>query len=176
MNPENLPTPPVNEQDLLKLSPWDFDQSANGWRGIINPDDPESNLKAVNIMRKYLEINSERIKNQPKDNPVIKPQIIQFHIGQLLANTDPMYYQEAIAAFEQSYHLDKEDPWNDYVNATIGYLRQDEPAVERAFNAVSNIPENHPLKMNANKHVIEALKRALKEGIQEYKRIPSLIK
>ena len=166
-------TPPhiLTEQEMLELSPWDFDQAPNGWRSLTNPNDPQSNLHAVRLIRQYMAENRERIANQSIDKPILKPEIMQFHIGQLLANSSSEHYPEAMESFAQSYHIDPEDPWNYYVDATIGFLKKDVEGIKASLEQIEAVPSANPYKMSGNESVVKRLITALESGITDYSKV-----
>lgn len=106
---------------MMNLSPWDFDQSPNGWRKY---EATGEYVKAAKLIGAYIAQNKDRILHPPKGEKTIYVAVMYFHIGQLLAFSGAGHYQKAIDAFKLSVRSGNKC-WNAYVSATIGFLEND---------------------------------------------------
>lgn len=98
--------------NMLQLSPFEFDQTYEGWRSLQDP-----NMQVL-VLKEYIDKHI--------DEPGRMIEIIHFHLGQALAmrNLDENDKMYAIHHMKLSY-TDEDDEWNDYVNATIAFLKKD---------------------------------------------------
>jgi hypothetical protein len=111
---------------MLALDQQAFDQDIQGgWRKLAR--NPKCLATAANLIREYRE-------HHRSDAP-----ILFWHEGQLRAELDQ--YSEAIALFEKS-RKSKPDGmgWNEYVDASIAFLRGDRAAFDAARNALAALP------------------------------------
>ncbi len=163
MNPDNV----ENNQSLLQLSPWDFDQSPNGWRKFSAPNE---RLHAANLIREYIAKNRYKITNPNKDEKTVSVELMYFHVGQLLALEGQEHWAESIKAFDQSFQKDREC-WNAYVSATVGFLENDTKKVEDALNTIESSQEID--KRSGNLSIIKNFKKALQIGERDYEKVYS---
>jgi len=120
-----------NYQDILKMSPWEFDQSPEGWRGV---EKEKGILEAIDLIIQYISINKDEIN---RDNGNIE-KFLNFHVGQLYATEgNEKNIVEAISFFEDSYMKEK-DCWNAYVRATIGFLKKDRKVIEESIKEIND--------------------------------------
>lgn len=110
------------EEKLLQMPYYDFDQTENGWRHYANTGCYQ---KMGRLIDRYLEKNKTALVDWQKI-------AITWHAGQLFAfNND---YETAKVRFHHA--LDKnegENPpllWNDYVYATLAFLDKDRNKLE----------------------------------------------
>src|SRR5690349_19320920 len=113
--------------DMLKLSPYDFDQTEKGWRSL--PD-----KEAVVIIEKYLKGHADVLEESR--NPTI--QTLRFHCGQCYAFLGEEFYEKAISWFSQSFDKPSDYPaewWNYYVQGTIDYLKRDREGLVQSIES-----------------------------------------
>lgn len=79
---ENQEKPPENNEVIMQMSPWDFDQSSDGWRRF---EMANGRIATANLIQEYIVGNKDRILNPPKGERKVSLEIMYFHIGQLLA-------------------------------------------------------------------------------------------
>jgi hypothetical protein len=127
------PTCGYDRQALLQLDQRAFDQDMNGgWRALARRD--ECIGVAADLIRQYREAQDTN------------PLMLYWHEGQLRATIGQT--EQAIALFEQSREVRDAPPaaklyveaWNLYVQATIAFLRQDQPALVRARESLAALP------------------------------------
>lgn len=139
---------------LMNLSFEEFDQNMQGgWRIYANNQDFKS---ATDLIKLYLEQHNELESGQR--------QVMSFHCGQMLALMDKN--QEAIPYMEASKKTDDVMQWNEYVDATIAFLRKD----REAFNAKKNelIQKSMmPIDQNKNLNVLNRLEANFDKTYQE---------
>ena len=153
-----------NNEAMLQMSPWDFDQSPNGWRKF---EVTKENLRAANIIREYITKNEDRIINPREGEKTVVLELMYFHIGQLLASEGQAHWSEAIDAFNHSFQESREC-WNAYVSATIGFLENDTTKVEDAIKTVEASQEAD--KQSGNLSIIKNFKKALGMGERDYEK------
>lgn len=123
---------------ILQLGVDSFDQDIKGgWRPLA--DRPECLGVAADLLRQYREHQQQALH------------ILSWHEGQLRAERGES--DAAIALFEQSRKSDDEQGWNDYVDATIAFLRHDRPALLAARAQLAQRPPMPPF-IEANGHRI----------------------
>jgi len=117
----------VDRERLLALNPQAFDQDMKGgWRKLA--ENPQCRAAAADLIRDY--------RNRHENEWMM----LIWHEGQMRADVGQT--AEAIALFEQCRTPSSSSPgWNQYVDATIAFLRQDRKAFEAARAALSRIPE-----------------------------------
>jgi len=164
--PEDIENQMTEEEEMLKMSPLDFDQSPNGWRKVS--DTGGDCGRAVELIRKYIDRNLKIIITPREGKHRLPIKIMYFHIGQLLASQGPDYYQEAIKEFKSSVYENSEDRecWNAYVSATIGFLEGDINKVEEAIETINNSKESD--KMSGNLGIVINFKKVLLAGENSY--------
>lgn len=120
----------INEAErliLLNLDEEAFDQDppSGGWRGIAEKSGCE--IAAADLIRDYRELHSSTNT------------IIYWHEGQMRAIGND--YSEAIALFEKSKKPKEKDlaGWNEYVDASIAFLRKDKQALVEAREALAAV-------------------------------------
>lgn len=94
-----------NVDIFLNMTPWDFDQSENGWRSLINDEDQ------IKIIILYL----EKYPNNELST------IMYFHLGQILAFMNKN--QKAVKYMKKALE-ENDDEWNGYVILTIFFLQK----------------------------------------------------
>ncbi|MFC1751551.1 hypothetical protein ACFLY5_00190 [Patescibacteria group bacterium] len=147
---------------IMQMSPWDFDQTPNGWRKI---DKTEGHIIAARIIQDYISINTERIKKAQGKERSTSLEIMNFHIGQLLASEGQEHYLEAIEKFKLSFRKNQEC-WNAYVSATIGHLENDMKKIEDAIKTIKSSVEKD--KRSGNIAIVENFKKALESDEHDY--------
>lgn len=116
------------QQGSLALDYNTFDQTpTQGWRRLA---EMECYRQAAELIVSYLNVNPNRnLRSNERE-------ILSFHAGQMFAYDND--YKSAIFFFEQSFSRSEGipsefkpyvDAWNDYVNATIAFLKQDRRAL-----------------------------------------------
>lgn len=150
-------------EKIMRMSPWNFDQSSIGWRKL---ESIKEYIKAANLIREYIAVNKDRILNPPKTDKKIDIEILYFHIGQLLASEGPDYYEEAINYFKNSL-IRKRECWNAYVDATIGFLENDIRKIEKSIEIIDKSKDEH--KDTGNIGIVRNFKKALANGVRDYK-------
>jgi hypothetical protein len=114
------PIPKATTDQMLSLNFEAFDQDmSGGWRSIIDKENCE--LRAAQVVSAYVSRNTEKLG-------VFQRQILQFHAGQMWANTG--HTRAAISAFEASKNPDGRD--NEYRDATIAFLQRDRAKFDAA--------------------------------------------
>lgn len=151
---------PKNE-DVMQLSPWEFDQSQNGWRKLAAA---KKYIDAAALIRNYIAKNKERILNPQAGEDPIGIELMHFHRGQMLATVGQENWPEAIESFKQAFQQDSEC-WNAYVSATIGFLTGDKDRIEQAIHTIESSQEE---KVSGNLGVVKNFKKALEAGVQDY--------
>lgn len=162
MSTEN--TQNQNNEEMMQLSPWDFDQSPKGWRKFENTKEYS---KAVKVLRAYISRNKERIINPRKGERNVSLGLMYFHIGQLLASQGEEYYSEAMEAFNEAFQSDSQC-WNAYVSATIGFLENNIEKVEEAIRTIENSQEKD--KRAGNIGIVRNFKKAIEIGERDYEK------
>ena len=154
---------------MLQMSPWDFDQSPNGWRKIADgslEEKPQDRLKAASLISEFILQNKDKILTPKAGDQEIKIEIMYFHIGQLLALTGPEYYQQALEAFNQAFYLNRPTAWNEYVLATIGFLEGDQTKIGQSIIKIESFPKDQ--RGAGNLGIVKNFQQALKSGIRDY--------
>ena len=148
-----------NNIEMMKMSPWDFDQSDNGWRKF---EEAKDYLRASQTIKEYIDKN----KALMQEGNVL--QILNFHLGQEFAQAGELYYPQAIIeGFNNSFQNNKEE-WNAYVSATIGFLENNIKKIEDAIKIVkSSVREE---KEDGNMDALLKFKNALEIGERDYRR------
>lgn len=126
---------------MLDLDPWSFDQTQAGWRTL--PANQQISILKTYI-QKYVRGNSFT-PDTPEGKREIDAVVLVWHLGQVLAFADN--YPEAVKYMSMSKMSDDTE-WNDYVDATIAFLKQD----KRTFDLLS-------AKSNYNSDTIMRLKQ-----------------
>lgn len=115
---------------FLELSPSTFDQNAAGWRSLR---DHEQQLKAIlGYLRRYAISNTEWRPETPKDDVPIDPSLLIFHAGQIYAMLGNI--PNAVKCFSKTSKTE-DTQWNNYVKATIAFLKQDRKTFEQYSTA-----------------------------------------
>jgi hypothetical protein len=114
---------------LLALDENAFDQdlsgSGGGWRVVAAKTGCE--MVAAELIRDYRERHTS------------SGTTLYWHEGQMRASVND--YTTAIALFEQSRKPREQDlaGWNEYVDASVAFLKRDKPALIQARNALSAV-------------------------------------
>lgn len=112
---------------MLSLDEAGFDQDlSGGWRAVANI--PGCELAAADLLTVYR-------AQHPKVSAVLA-----WHEGQLRATAGQ--YEQAIELLNQDRKPSGQDPagWNYYVDATLAFLRQDEPELLKARQQLAAVP------------------------------------
>jgi len=160
MSPENL----ENNELMLQMSPWYFDQSPNGWRRF---EATKEHVRAANVIREYITKNKDRIVNPYESEKTISLELMYFHIGQLLASEGQEHWLKAIDAFNHSFQEGAEC-WNVYVSATIGFLENDMKKIENAIRTIETSQEVG--KRSGNLGIVKNFKKALEMRERDYEK------
>jgi len=132
----------IEEDHFMQQSPWDFDQSQSGWRSIQNP---QARIRAlVAYLRMHTSGNVWK-RDCPQGEKKVPPQILLFHLGQLYAMEAD--YSKAIKCFEKA--KDEDQQWNNYVLATIAFLRGDRQVFEK-YSSGENYNEDTLKRLSDN--------------------------
>jgi hypothetical protein len=144
---------------LLRLSPWEFDQTRSGWRSLPH-------AQGIQALRAYLQAHErdwDTIQEPiPREVPISG---LYWHLGQLLAFEGN--YREAIQWMQKSfddkimsYDNDHEShigtiQWNNYVSGTVAFLKKDAKTLTRCA------------QMATGQHgqVLNSLLQGLKQGL-----------
>lgn len=116
-----------DREQVLGMSEAQFDQdSAGGWRAVSSK--PGCNLVAADLLRDYRE------KHQSKAG------LLYWHEAQLRAFAGQS--GEAAALMKKAYKPAEADRagWNLYVDATIAFLRNDLPSLQKARSDLASVP------------------------------------
>ncbi len=119
-----------NEEVFMDMSPWDFDQSPDGWRKY---EKTQGSTATAELIKKYIGRNLEKTVD-PKQP--LRLEVLYFHIGQLLAMEGQGHFAEAIDALKNSSYSEGRECWNAYVSATIGFLDGNIKKIEVAIKTV----------------------------------------
>lgn len=122
-----------NFKNLLDNDYITFDQTPGaGWRGLVGQYSP---LDIAEVILAYC----EKSYKQLSDHQMC---ILKWHAGQNFAGGGN--YQKAIDCMMESYQESsraRKIGWNDYVSATIGFLRKDKGEVLAAYELLKKAPE-----------------------------------
>lgn len=151
-------------KNKLNLSPWEFDQSPSGWRGVDKKEGPE---KATLLIMEYISRNREQILNPQEGEKKIPLSIMYFHAGQLLASIGKNKYSEALEAFQQSFKVGSEC-WNAYVSATIGFLEGDKDKIQKAIKTIESSSEKEKDKKSGNLKIVKNFLKVQELGMGDY--------
>ena len=163
-NPEGLQG--AEAEEMFNLSPWDFDQSPNGWRKLEQTRDFSG---AANLIQEYISRNKDKILNPKEGEKEVALGLMYFHVGQELACAGQSNWSEAIQAFQQSVKDGRVD-WNAYVSATIGFLEGDIKKIDNAISAIENSQEYKEGNKSGNLHIVKNFKKALEAGERDYEK------
>jgi hypothetical protein len=121
------PSCQYDRAEMLAMDYQTFDQTLNhGWRAVA--DGLGCDLAAANLIRDY------RIANN------LPHPMLLWHEGQLRASGG--FVSEAVPLMEQARPLSTSIPgWNELVDATIAFLRNDRAAFDKAKIAIEAIPQ-----------------------------------
>ncbi len=108
------------DSDSLRLTPAEFDSSKRGWRILAARG---HDLAAAKLILRY--INERKDAIQAGGSPSLAT--FYFHAGQEYACAGREHYSAAIVQMRKAHKADSS--WNAYVNATIGFLTEDEQAL-----------------------------------------------
>lgn len=138
----------VDTKAMLSLDETRFDQSpGEGWRQLTVSGSCDK--EAANLIEQY------RTHHKSRSSTLF------WHEGQLRANAGD--YRRAIRLFDKAKHPKNEfgipDGWNEYVEASIAFLRRDRRSLEAARSALASLPEPDAIK-DANKRRPEGRKIA----------------
>lgn len=114
---------------MLALSEDAFDQDLKGgWRVVASQKDCQ--LVAADLIRDYRELRGPH-----------SWRVMFWHEGQMRAMGGET--QAAIPLMERSKIVREEESrgWNEYVDATIAFLRKDRAAFEKAFAELRSLPK-----------------------------------
>lgn len=159
----NLPMERIDNEMFMNMTPWEFDQSPNGWRKLSLE---HKNLKAAELIKAYIYKNKENIlKNEGAENSV-SLELMHFHVGQQLAISGTEKYPEAIVFFKMAFYKnEKATSWNAYVSATIGFLENEINIVEDAIRVFDALEGSKSFK---NLAIMKNFKKALEQGKENY--------
>src|SRR5688572_17760602 len=115
---------------MLDMSPYDFDQSENGWRLL---DKQGKYLEAAELIASYLASKEAVIKGQSK----VSAQTIHFHAGQEYACAGKVHYAKAVSFLTKAYKGNA--GWDLYVDGTIAFLEGGEDKLRLAADHLSEL-------------------------------------
>jgi hypothetical protein len=121
-----------NRAALLALSYDRFDQDLNGgWRYVSNGEG--CGLVAADLIAAYRDVNA------PKLTPY-NVKLLNWHEAQLRASAGQV--AESISLFERTFDPHPgQTAWNDYVRATLAFMRGDRPALLAARDSLARTPK-----------------------------------
>jgi len=123
----------------LQLSFKDFDQAPSGWRLLVKEKSYE---EAANRILTYV--------TQKEGLDEYQTAILYFHAGQALAFNNNI--NSALSYFEKALHKHELEnsfiQWNDYVNATIAFLKKDENVLKTCKTKMKDTDPNLPIVNN----------------------------
>ena len=140
---------------LLNLSQNKFDQDfEGGWRTIGYKDKCQN--AAAEVIISYM------LYSEPY--PPESMGILRWHAGQTKAGAGK--YEEAIALFKGTYKSDDDHgtPWNYYVDATIAFLENDQPALQRAHDELAKLTVSEDEKASRRKFLKDNPKISMPDG------------
>lgn len=107
--------------NMTDLNPFEFDQTNKGWRSLEDP------AMQVLVLKEYID--------KHKDDKDEYMRLMHFHLGQVLAfrNLDENDITYAIHHMKESYS-ERDEMWNDYVDATIAFLQKNELQLRKYVN------------------------------------------
>jgi hypothetical protein len=152
-----------DREKMLSLDESRFDQDMNGgWRAVARDD--RCRLVAADLIRDYRELRGPHLWK-----------LMAWHEGQLRAMAGDS--QAAIPLLEQSRKYDGSSPaWNEYVDATIAFLKKDRPAFDAAYSALLADPKPEYWETSfgtkgkawpLNKRVVEGLGRCFDSSYEK---------
>lgn len=156
----------LNYDVFMQMSPWDFDQSPDGWRKFSAIDGP---IKAAELIQEYILKNKDKILNEKEGNLKYAMETMYFHIGQQFASAGHEHWQKAIDAFNKSFVHKHDECWNAYVSATIGFLESNPVKVEDAIKTIETSKKED--KRSGNIDIVKNFRNALATGERDYKKI-----
>ena len=117
-----------DRSQLMALDQHSFDQDMDGgWRALASKEG--CLVAAADLIRDYRETHSSGFTA-----------ILFWHEGQLRAEAGDS--SGAIVLFERSrLPADVSPGWNEYVDATIAFLKKDRPSFDRARAALADLPK-----------------------------------
>ena len=158
-----------NRSQLMSLDQHSFDQDMDGgWRALAKKD--ECLVIAADLIRDYRELHGSDFTA-----------ILFWHEGQLRATAGDS--SAAITLFERSRLPPDVSPgWNEYVDATIAFLKKDRSSFDRAHEALATLPRpsnwgrnpaGQEMAWPPNLGVVEGLARCFSKSYKEaYERCP----
>ncbi|HKU68196.1 MAG TPA: hypothetical protein VJP85_10500 [Candidatus Baltobacteraceae bacterium] len=149
-------------ESSMQLSPWDFDQSNAGWRAVL---DAHGDAAAAHCIRRYLVLHEDAMRADPQ-KCAIAPELLYFHLGQLLAFGGEGGYAQALRAFSRS-HLPGRECWNAYVQATVAFLQRDAQEIRASILRIEACPRDQ--QVDGNIAVVRRFETALAAGQHDYK-------
>ncbi len=153
-----------NNEAMFQMSPWDFDQSPNGWRMFGST---KEYVRAASLIQEYIAKNRDWIINPREGEKMVGLELMYFHIGQLLASKGQEHWPEVVDAFNHSFD-ERGECWNAYVSATIGFLQNDIKRVEDAVRTIETSQEDD--KISGNLGIVKNFKKALEIGERDYEK------
>jgi hypothetical protein len=120
-----------NSQHMLAMDPWTFDQTSQGWRSL--PLDQQAR-----ILKLYIDqhVKNGKFKNQAH-NEKIDPSVLIWHLGQVLAFLN----KNAIAIKYMLMSRNSDSDWNNYVDATVAFIKKDKKAFDKIKIELNNNSE-----------------------------------
>lgn len=135
-----------NLEHMLLMDPWTFDQTAQGWRSLPLHKQSE-------ILKLYIDKHIKNGEFINSNSDKVDPSILIWHLGQILAFQSR--YQQAINWMTLSKNKDSD--WNDYVDATIAFIKKDKKAFDKINIRINNNSDTLiRLKNNWNKEYKDA--------------------
>lgn len=156
---ESIPTP---EADMMRMSPWEFDQTPNGWRKLA---DTGELVKAAGRILRYISENKEQILNSAETEKAVSLDLLYFHRGQVLASAGQEYWEQAIESLSHSFE-DNDECWNAYVAATIGFLENNMGKITQAIQTIESSKQEE--RRGGNIGIVRNFKKALEEEVRDY--------
>ena len=110
---------------MLDMDLWTFDQTQEGWRSL--PKDLQ-----IDALRAYID-GPLRLPARPsKSGELGDKNTTIWHLGQALAiRGGPGDKVQAVKVMKRCNDVEDDDQWNNYVNATIAFLKGDGKAFEK---------------------------------------------
>jgi hypothetical protein len=114
-------------EHMMGMDPHTFDQTPQGWRSLVRSGQMEHAIHALlSYIQKY--VKNGKYVSAPQGTKRLDPSVLSWHLGQLFAMQHN--YNEAIRWMKRSFNPE-DSQWNDYVMATMAFLKGDQAELSR---------------------------------------------